>query len=153
VLKLPKDLVADPRHDAVFALLTNHAGLLWDGGRNQVATLPMTDALAMELRGALSAEHACHGLELITHKLASEQKGLDAVAKKAPESPQNARASRILFLARFDASALVRFASNSTPASWESVWRYEACAPVIGSSPVFQSRGSFWTFDGRCSPG
>ena len=99
MLKLPKDLVADPRHDAVFALLTNHAGLLWESGRNQVATLPMTDALARELRGALSAEHACHGLELITHKLAGEQKGLDAVARKAPESPQNARASRVLFLA------------------------------------------------------
>jgi hypothetical protein len=99
VLKLPKDLVADPRHDAVSDLLTKHAALLWESGRNQVATLPMTDALARELRGALSADFACHGLELITDKLASEQKGLDAVARKAPESPQNARASRILFLA------------------------------------------------------
>lgn len=99
MLKLPKDLVADPRHDAVSELLTKHAGLLWESGRNQVATLPMTDALARELRGALSAEYACQGLELITDKLASEQKGLDAAAKKAPESPQNARASRILFLA------------------------------------------------------
>ncbi|AUX48785.1 hypothetical protein SOCE26_103260 [Sorangium cellulosum] len=99
MLKLPKDLVADPRHDAVSALLATRAGLLWEGGRNEVATLPMTDALAAELRGALSAKHACHGLELITDKLASEQKGLDAAARKAPESPQNARASRLLFLA------------------------------------------------------
>ncbi|WP_437751508.1 hypothetical protein [Sorangium sp. So ce1389] len=99
VLKLPKDLVADPRHDAVSDLLTKHAGLLWESGRNQVATLPMTDALAAELRGALAAEHACHGLELIAERLASEQKGLDAAARRAPESPQNARASRILFLA------------------------------------------------------
>ncbi|WP_437818315.1 hypothetical protein [Sorangium sp. So ce1078] len=99
VLKLPKDLVADPRHDAVSTLLTKHAGLLWESGRNRVASLPMTEALATELRGALAAEHACHGLELITDKLASEQKGLDALARKAPESPQNARASRLLFLA------------------------------------------------------
>jgi hypothetical protein len=99
VLKLPKDLVADPRHDAVSSLLTTHAGLLWENGRNQVATLPMTDALGAELRVALVAGQACQGLELIAEKLAGEQKGLDALNKKAPESPQNARASRIVFLA------------------------------------------------------
>jgi hypothetical protein len=99
VLKLPKDVSADPRHDEVVSLLAKHAGVLWEGGRNQVATLPMTEALSATLRGALVAGHACQGLELITDKLASEQKGLDAASKKTPESPQNARVSRILFLA------------------------------------------------------
>jgi hypothetical protein len=99
VLKLPKDVVSDPRHDAVLHLLTTHAGSLWAGGHNQVATLPMTDALAAELRAALQAGHACQGLELLTERLAGEQKGLDALHKKTPDSPQNARASRILFLA------------------------------------------------------
>ena len=99
MLKLPKDLVADPRHDAVSSLLTTHAGPLWEGGRNLVATLPMTAALVAELRAALAAGLAFQGLELITDKLAGEQKGLDAARQKAPDSPQNARASRILFLA------------------------------------------------------
>jgi hypothetical protein len=99
VLKLPKDVVADPRHDAVVALLTAHARPLWESGRSEAATLPLTGTLAAELRGALLAGHACQGLELITEKLASEQKGLDAVNKLTPESPQNARASRLLFLA------------------------------------------------------
>jgi hypothetical protein len=99
VLKLPKDVVADPRHDALVTLLNAHAALLWEKGKNQVATLPMTTALAAELRDALVAGHACQGLELITERLRSEQKGLDALSKKAPESPQNARASRVLFLA------------------------------------------------------
>jgi hypothetical protein len=99
VLKLPKDVVADPRHDAVVNLLATRAGLLWEGGRNPVATLPMTGALAAALREALFAGQACQGLELITQRLASEQKGLDALSKKAPENPQNARVSRILFLA------------------------------------------------------
>ncbi len=99
VLKLPKDVVADPRHDAVVKLLTTHAGLLWESGRHRVATLPMTDALAAELRNALGVGHASQGLELISDKLAAEQKGLDALNKKAPEGPQNARISRILFLA------------------------------------------------------
>src|SRR4051794_37647259 len=44
---------------------------------------------------------------------------------------------------RRDASALVRFSSKSTWASSLSVFRYERCAPVIGSSPVTQSSGSF----------
>lgn len=99
LLKLPKDLAADPRHDAVSNLLTAHAGLLWEGGRNQVATLPMTEALGAVLRGALLAGLASQGLELITDKLGAEQKGLDAAKAKAPESPQNARVSRLLFVA------------------------------------------------------
>jgi hypothetical protein len=114
VLKLPKDVVADPRHDAVVQLLAEHAGLLWEHGRNRVATLPMTDTLAVELRRALAAGHASQGLEFTSDKLASEQKGLDALSRKAPENPQNARVSRILFLAndgstRFyrDADALI----------------------------------------------
>jgi hypothetical protein len=98
-LKLPKDVVADPRHDALVRLLETRAGLLWERGRHKAATLPMTNVLAAELRGALSAGHAYQGLELISEKLASEQKGLDALNKKAPENPQNARVSRILFLA------------------------------------------------------
>jgi len=99
VLKLPKDVVADPRHDAVVRLLAENAGLLWENGRNRVATLPMTEALVIELRRALADGHASQGLEFIVEKLAAEQKGLDALNKKAGDSPQNARISRILFIA------------------------------------------------------
>src|SRR5687768_1890470 len=52
---------------------------------------------------------------------------------------------------RCDACALVRFSSTASPDSLANVSRYERCAPVIGSSPVFQSSGflmvsdaSFW---------
>ncbi len=98
MLKLPKDVVADPRHDAVVNLLAANEALLWEGGRIRVAKLPMTDALAAVLREAVAAGEACQGLELITQRLTSEQKGLDALLEKAPESPQNARVSRLLFL-------------------------------------------------------
>jgi len=37
VLKLPKDVVADPRHDAVVQLLAENAGLLWENGRSYVS--------------------------------------------------------------------------------------------------------------------
>lgn len=99
MLKLPKDVVSDPRHHALATLLSTNAAPLWEGGRNHVATLAMPQALAVELRAALEGQHACQGLELIAEKLAAEQKGLDAVKEKAPESPQNARVSRVLFLA------------------------------------------------------
>lgn len=99
MLKLPKDVVADPRHDAIASLLATHAKPLWERGRHPVATLPMTPVLAAELRAALATGQAVQGLELIADKLAAEQKGLDALHHKTPESPQNARASRLLFLA------------------------------------------------------
>src|SRR4051794_27672151 len=99
MLKLPKDVAADPRHDAVASLLSTNARPLWEGGRSQAVTLPLTEALADELRAALAAGYACQGLEACADKLAAEQKGLDALHRKAPESPQNARASRILFVA------------------------------------------------------
>lgn len=98
-IKLPKDVVADPRHDAVVALLAKNAELLWERGRTPVPTVPMTDPLAAILRRALGEGHAVQGLELIGETLAGEQKGLDALHKKSPEAPQNARISRILFIA------------------------------------------------------
>jgi hypothetical protein len=99
LLKLPKDVVADPHHDALVTLLSARSARLWENGRNQVATVPMTRALAAELCAALVEGHACQGLELSAERLRSEQEGLDALSKKAPGSPQNARASRVLFLA------------------------------------------------------
>jgi hypothetical protein len=99
MLKLPKDVLADPRHDALVALLEAHTAPLWDSGKHPVPTLPMNAALAAELGHALDAGLACQGLEKIGDTLAAEQKGLDALKAKTPESPQNARASRILFLA------------------------------------------------------
>jgi len=44
---------------------------------------------------------------------------------------------------RLDASAFVRLSSKDSWASSESVFKYERCAPVIGSSPVTHSSGSF----------
>lgn len=99
MLKLPKDVTADPRHDALIALLEANAAPLWEKGRTPVASLPLGPALAAELAQALTKGQACQGLEKIGETLAAEQRGLDALREKIPESPQNARASRLLFLA------------------------------------------------------
>jgi hypothetical protein len=99
VLKLPKDVTADPRHDAVLKLFSNTTQRWWEGGSALLPTVPWTDALKNELRGALVGGLACQGLELITDKLANEQRGLDAVRDKNPSQAQNARISRVLFVA------------------------------------------------------
>ncbi len=98
MLKLPKDLVGHPRHDDVARLLTTNASPLWAGGHTRAPRVALTAAGAAALRGALAAGLAYQGLEAIAEKLAAEQKGLDAVARKL-ENPQNARLSRILLLA------------------------------------------------------
>ncbi|MBI4950423.1 MAG: hypothetical protein HY908_00170 [Myxococcales bacterium] len=97
--KLPKDVVADPRHDEVLRLLTTHLTPLWEGGRHRVPTVPLTPALARDLRAATTARHAVQGLEHVTAKLAAEQKGLDMARDRLPSAPPSARVSRLLLLA------------------------------------------------------
>ena len=46
---------------------------------------------------------------------------------------------------RLEASAFERVSSNSSPVSRHNVSRYERCASVIGSSPVFHSSGWRWS--------
>ncbi|MGC4064956.1 MAG: hypothetical protein QM784_10000 [Polyangiaceae bacterium] len=97
-LRLPKDVAADARHDAVCKLLTTNTRPIWEGSELQVPTLPLNRALAEECRRAVHLGFAVPGLEGIEEALASEQKGLDALLKKAPDAPQNPRASRLLFM-------------------------------------------------------
>jgi hypothetical protein len=108
LLKLPKDVVADPRHEALLHLLTAHEAPLWEGGKLRAPTLAPTPALLTALRAALVAGQASQGLELITEKLAAEQKGLDAARAKAPSSAHAARASRFLFIADDGATRFYR---------------------------------------------
>lgn len=98
-LKLPKDVVADARHEAISRLLTTNTSTLWERGRLEVPTLAAPPALLSELERALRFGQATQGLETIAEHLAREQKGLDALAKKVPDEPQRARVSRILFMA------------------------------------------------------
>ncbi len=108
-LKLPKELLADPRHAEVQALLGTDTQLLWEKGEVRVPRLPLTPALEIELRHAVAASLACQGLEQIERTLEREQKGLDQVAEKLASQPggrsvgkappPNARISRVLFIA------------------------------------------------------
>jgi hypothetical protein len=99
VLKLPKDVIADSRHELLSTLLTADARPLCENGRNQVATFPLTDALALILRQALAFNQAVRGIEMIVPALSREQKGLDALNQKPGGASQLARISRVLFMA------------------------------------------------------
>ena len=97
-LKLPKDVAADTRHDAVWHLLTTNTTALWEGATLQVPTLPLNQELAAECRQCIAEGLAIPGLEAIGKLLASEQKGLDALNARAPNVPQNPRVSRLLLM-------------------------------------------------------
>ena len=99
MLKLPKDVAADPRHDAVVAALAANAQVLWERGQVRVATVPFTTAMQQQLRYGLASRKVQQGLESIGDALDREQKGLDALAKKASSGPQNPRISRVLLIA------------------------------------------------------
>jgi hypothetical protein len=99
VLKLPKDVVSDPRHDAVVSLLAAHASPLWEGGRAPVARVAMTPALAATLRAGLGSSLVVQGLELATEKLSAEQHGLEVARRKTPGAPTSPRVSRLLLVA------------------------------------------------------
>jgi hypothetical protein len=96
-LKLPKDVVADHRHDSVLSLLTSATTPLWERGEQAVATLSLTSPFARELQHIVNADLATQGLEQIEKLLAREQKGLKALAEKAPQSE---RISRLLLVSK-----------------------------------------------------
>jgi hypothetical protein len=98
VIKLPKDVLADPRQELLSKLLTANTRPLYENGRHQVATFPLNAALAMILRQALAFNQAIRGGEMIVPALAREQKGLDALNQKSGGASQAARISRILFM-------------------------------------------------------
>jgi hypothetical protein len=99
VIKLPKDVIADPRQELLSILLTANARPLCENGRNRVATFPLTAALTVILRQALAFNQAVRGIEWIVPALSREQKGLDALNQKPGGASQLARISRVLFMA------------------------------------------------------
>ncbi len=99
MLKLPKDLTDHPRHDAIQKALTTNTSLLWERGTHAVASLELSPKLRQELSRALELGFAIQGLEQAEAELAREQKGLDALREKTPQSPQSSRISRILLVA------------------------------------------------------
>jgi hypothetical protein len=98
--RLPKDIVAHERHDAIASLLSKNLRPLREGSQLKVATLSMNEEFTRELARALLHGHATQGLEAIEDLLAKEQKGLSALAKKTPDQPPRERISRLLLVTK-----------------------------------------------------
>lgn len=98
MLKLPRLIESDPRHDALVAMLQAEAKPLWEGGMIPVPHVQFTDDLVAVLKDALNSRQLERGLENIESILGKEQRGLDALAKKQGV-PKARRVSRLLIVA------------------------------------------------------
>lgn len=108
MLKLPKDVTAGPRHDAVLKLLTTDTHPLWTNGRVAVPLIEPSPNLATELRWAVQVGFATQGLEQISKELVREEKGRALLAERTGTPQSASRISRILFMANDGAERFYR---------------------------------------------
>ena len=97
MLKLPREVEADPRHDTVVRLLTHDLRPLWEKGTIKVPYISYTPVLEKALDEALYNRHLERGLEKIETLLRGEKKGLTELREKQGQEPAN-RASRLLII-------------------------------------------------------
>lgn len=104
---LPREIEADPGHDAIRARLAADGRLLWSGARATVPVLPLDPALAGALGAAYRDGHLVLGLERAEEALAGEARGLAVIARRAG-ARAGARVSRLLLLSGDGAERLYR---------------------------------------------
>src|SRR5207244_1517507 len=80
---LPREIEADPDHEAIRARLAAPGRPLWAGGRVAVTVLPLGPSLASALGAAYRAGHLVLGLERAADALAAEAHGLALVGRRA----------------------------------------------------------------------
>ncbi|MGH7894270.1 MAG: hypothetical protein ACREQL_06345 [Candidatus Binatia bacterium] len=95
---LPREIEADPRAGIVRARLDATARLLWSGAALAVPDVALQAPLARALADAHQGGDLVLGLEGIAEALASEARGLDALAARTAAPPAQ-RVSRLLFVA------------------------------------------------------
>jgi len=77
---LPREIEADPDHEAIHARLAARGRPLWPGGRLPATVLPLGPSLASALGAAYRGGHLVLGLERAEDALAAEARGLALVA-------------------------------------------------------------------------
>ena len=104
---LPREIEADPGHEAIRARLRAAGRPLWPGGQAEVPMLPLRPALAGALEAAYRGGQLVLGLERTEEVLATEARGLALVARRARRAP-GTRVSRLLLLSDDGAERLYR---------------------------------------------
>src|SRR3989442_8646400 len=80
---LPREIEADPDHEAIRARLAAPGRPLWPGGQVTVTVLPLSSSLASALGAAYRGGHLVLGLERADDALAAEARGLALAARRA----------------------------------------------------------------------
>src|SRR5262245_45398231 len=107
MISLPREVEADPGHDAIRAQLGATCRPLWRGGKTAVPVLSLRPPLATALQAAHRAGHLVLGLERAAEALAVEAHGLDLAARRSTTSA-GVRVSRLLLLSQDGAERLYR---------------------------------------------
>ncbi len=105
--RLPREIEDDPGCEAIQARLAASGRPLWPGGKAVVPVLPIGPALAEALGKAYRDGRLVLGLEGAADALASEERGLAALARRAGPAP-GTRVSRLLLLSDDGAARLYR---------------------------------------------
>lgn len=105
--RLPREIEADPGHDAVQAALAARTRLLWPGGTLVVPIVPLHPALRCALATPAVAQRSRRGLEAAQAALDAERRGLDALPATEARR-QGGRVSRLLMVANDGAERFYR---------------------------------------------
>jgi hypothetical protein len=107
-VRLPREIEADPRGEAIRAWLDAASRFPFrETTTPPVPVLPLAPALATALRQARGCGRLVLGLEGAAEALATEHRGLAALAKRT-SSAQGARVSRLLLVSEDAAARLYR---------------------------------------------
>jgi hypothetical protein len=106
-VRLPRQIEADPRCEAVRAVLGSRTRKLWPGGTTEVPVLALTDDLTAALRAAAGRGHLRRGLEAAIDALEAERQGLAAVALRTGQEPGE-RVSRLCLVSTDGAERFYR---------------------------------------------
>jgi len=103
---LPREIEADPDHEAIRARLAAPGRPLWPRGRMPVPILTLSRSLASALGAAYRGGHLVLGFERVEDALAAEARGLALVARAGTTA--GARVSRLLLVSDDGAERLYR---------------------------------------------
>jgi hypothetical protein len=106
-LRLPRQIEADARCEAIRGALAARTRRLWPGGAVEVPVLVLTDSLAAALRAALRGGQLRRGLEAAAPALEAERRGLAAVARRTGRE-RGERISRLCLVASDGAERFYR---------------------------------------------
>jgi len=107
MIKLPKAIEADPRHEEVVALLARDQRPVWEKGTLAVSRVSFSPRFEVALKTALNFQQLVFGLEKIDGILETEKKGIDAINEKQG-APSAQRISRLLIVTNDGAERFFR---------------------------------------------